>query len=141
MQWYTYRWLVEDYHKCLKTGCSLEKRQLHDYAPLTRLLGVLAPIAMRLLQLREIARLAPERLALEVLPPEVVHLVAVLADLDPATLTAGRFWREVAQQGGHLGRRRDGPPGWQTLWRGWLHLQTLLEGVHLAPLLPPQKCG
>lgn len=141
VQWYTYRWLVEEYHKCLKTGCSLEKRQLRDFAPLTRLLGVLAPIAMRLLQLREIARVAPERLAVEVLPPEVVHLVAVLAELDPETLTAGRFWREVAKQGGHLGRRRDGPPGWQTLWRGWLYLQTLLEGVHLAPLLPPQKCG
>jgi hypothetical protein len=141
VRWYTCRWLVEDYHKCLKTGCSLEKRQLQDYAPLTRLLGVLAPIAMRLLQLREIARLTPERLAWEVLPPELVYLVALLADLDPEVLTAGQFWREVAKQGGYLGRRRDGPPGWQTLWKGWLYLQTLLEGVHLAPLLPPQKSG
>jgi len=31
-----------------------------------------------------------------------------------------------------LSRRGDGPPGWKTLWKGWLHLQTLLEGVQLA---------
>jgi hypothetical protein len=139
--WYTCRWLIEDYHKCLKTGCAIEKRQLHDYGPLTRLLAILAPMAVRLLELREIARQTPERLASEVLPPELVHLVARLADLPPETLTVETFWREVAKQGGYLGRRRDGPPGWQTLWRGWLYIQTLLEGVHLAPLLPSSKSG
>jgi hypothetical protein len=139
--WYTCRWLIEEYHKCLKTGCAIEKRQLHDYESLTRLLGILAPIAVRLLELREIVRRAPERLAVEMLPPPVVHLVALLAELPPEALTVERFWREVAQQGGYLGRRRDGPPGWQTLWRGWLYIQTLMEGVHLAPLLPPKNPG
>jgi hypothetical protein len=32
----------------------------------------------------------------------------------------------VAQQGGYLGRKRDGPPGWKTLWRGWLYVQAVL---------------
>jgi len=135
--WYKCRWLAEDYHQCLKTGCSIEKRQLQEGERLIRLLGFLAPVAVRLLQLRELARLAPERLATEALPRDLVHLVATLAEVPPATLTVARFWRAVAGLGGYLGRRRDGPPGWKTLWRGWLYVQTLLEGVHLASRLPP----
>ncbi len=53
-------------------------------------------------------------------------------------MTAATFWRLVARLGGHHGRVRDGPPGWRTLWHGWLYVQTLLEGVDLAPLLPPR---
>lgn len=137
VQWYTCRWLVEDYHQCLKTGCLLEQRRLGKEERLERLLGVLAPTAVRLLQLREIARLEPQRLAKAALPRELVHLVAHLAEVEAETLTVAGFWRAVAQQGGYLGRRRDGPPGWKTLWKGWLYVQTLLEGVRLAPHLPP----
>ena len=34
--------------------------------------------------------------------------------------------------GGHLNRKRDGLPGWITLWRGWLELRPLVEGFLLA---------
>ncbi|HKA54743.1 MAG TPA: IS4 family transposase, partial [Candidatus Binatia bacterium] len=34
--------------------------------------------------------------------------------------------------GGHLNRRGDGLPGWQTLWRGMLTLQALVEGARLG---------
>jgi len=137
VDWYTQRWLAEDYHQCLKTGCAMEQRQLQTYAGLTRLLGLLGPLAAHLLELRELARREPERLAPEALPGELVRVVAALAEVPVATLTLAGFWRSVAQQGGYLGRRRDGPPGWQTLWRGWLYIQTLLEGIHLARHLPP----
>jgi hypothetical protein len=137
VEWYRCRWVVEDYHQCLKTGCRLEQRHLQSYAALVRLLGFLALIAVRLLQLREIARLAPERLAREVLPAELVRVVAHLANMPVGDLTLERFWRTVARRGGHQGRKGDGPPGWKTIWRGWLEIQHLLEGVHLAAHLPP----
>ena len=136
-EWYSCRWLVEDYHKCLKTGCDLQARRLSDGAKLLRLLGVLAPIAVYLLQLREWARLTPDRLAHEVLPADQLAVVAHLAQLSSARMTLGQFWRAVATQGGYQGRRSDGPPGWQTLWKGWHYIQTLLEGVRLAARLPP----
>jgi Transposase DDE domain len=28
VEWYQHRWLVEDYHQCLKSGCRIEERQL-----------------------------------------------------------------------------------------------------------------
>jgi hypothetical protein len=93
--WYRVRWIVEDFHQGLKTGCRVEQRQIQTYEGLRTLLGLLSPEAVRL-----------------------VHL------------------RTVARQGGYLGRKGDGPPGWKTLWLGWFYVQTLLEGVHLATRLP-----
>ena len=47
--------------------------------------------------------------------------------------------REVAlaigRLGGHLNRKSDGLPGWQTLWHGMNTLYALVEGVLIAPRL------
>jgi len=130
--WYSHRWVVEDYHQCLKTGCRLEQRQLQTVERFFRLLGLLSPVAVRLLQLRDVARSSPDRPACEVVEADLLTVVATQAGLDPANMTTEVFWREVARLGGYLARRRDGPPGWKTLWAGWLRVQTLLEGFHLA---------
>jgi hypothetical protein len=131
--WYRRRWIVEDYHQALKTGCRMEERQIESYEGLRRLLGLLAPTAVRLLQLRTLARQQPERPAAEVLPGEVVQLVALKTGGQAAGMTVEQCVKRIAQLGGYQGRRSDGPPGWKTLWHGWLKIQTLLEGVHLAP--------
>lgn len=135
VQWYRMRWLVEDYHQCLKTGCQIEARQVQTYEGLRTVLGFLAPLAVRLLQLRALARQQPERPAQEVLPPDVVKVVAHLAHVSSERLTSRQCWHRIAQAGGYLGRKGDGEPGWKTLWKGWLYIQTLLEGVALASQL------
>lgn len=130
--WYRRRWIVEDYHQALKTGCRVEERQVESYEGLRRLLGLLAPLAVRLLQLRTLARQQPERLAAEVLPAEVLEVVALKTGGQPTGMTVEQCAKRIAQLGGYQGRRSDGPPGWKTLWHGWLKIQTLLEGVQLA---------
>ncbi len=135
VDWYRARWIVEDSHQGLKTGCSIELRQLQSYEALRRLLGLLAPTAVRLLQLRAAARDAPERRASETLPRDLVQVVALLAKVPAASLTAQQCWFTIARYGGYLRRRSGGPPGWKTLWKGWFYIQALLEGVHLAPRL------
>src|SRR2546422_1500375 len=135
VDWYRACWLVEDYHQGLKTGCSIELRQLQSYEALRRLLGLLAPTAVRLLQLRAAARDGPERRASETLPTDLVQVVALLAKVPAASLTAQQCWFTIARYGGYLRRRSGGPPGWKNLWKGWFYIQTLLEGVHLATRL------
>jgi hypothetical protein len=130
--WYEHRWVVEDYHQCLKTGCRLEERQVQSAERLIRLLGLLSKLPVRLLQLRDLGRQEPERPAHEVLEADLLAVVAAQTGQTPGQMTAGAFWKAVAQMGGYLARRGDGPPGWKTLWKGWLRVQTLLEGVHLA---------
>jgi hypothetical protein len=38
----------------------------------------------------------------------------------------------VAQLGGFLRRASDGPPGWQTLWQGWLRLRWFVAAMRFA---------
>lgn len=138
IEWYRARWIVEDYHQGLKTGCRMEEREIRDYEGLKTLLGIVAPVAVRLLQLRTLSRELPQENALRALPADVVHVVAHVTKQDAHTLTVQQCWHGIARQGGYLGRKSDGPPGWKTLWLGWMKIQTLLQGLHLAPLLSDQ---
>jgi Transposase Tn5 dimerisation domain len=137
IMWYKWRWLVEDFHKVLKTGCLLEERCLQTVEAFCNLLGILTPTAMRLLWLRQTAQTAPDTPATEVISKEVIQVVLHLDKRPEATLTAKDLWHTIARFGGYLDRKSDPPPGWLTLWRGWIRVQTVLEGVHLARQFPP----
>lgn len=132
VEWYECRWLIEDYHQCLKTGCRIEVSQLDHALDLQRLLGFAAPIAVRLLQLRQVARTAPNQLAATTIEPLLLQLLAHHLQRAPTELTLAQFWQEVARLGGYLGRSRDGPPGWRAVWKGWRLLSDWAEGARLA---------
>ena len=53
------------------------------------------------------------------------------------TAELGDVRRTIARFGGYLDRRSDPPPGWQTLWKGWIYVQTILQGVSLARQFSP----
>ena len=129
--WYSCRWLVEEYHKCLKTGCKVEERQLEHVERLEPLVGVLSVVAVRLLQLKHEARVDPDTPAAAVVPGPYVKTLAAYLKIS-ATMTARQFWRGTAQLGGFLGRKGDGDPGWQALWHGWWKLQLLTDGAELG---------
>jgi len=132
--WYERRWMIEEFHKAQKTGCRLEATQLRSAAAFTCLAALCAVVAVRLLQLRDAAQ-DPARAAapaLGVIDPTWVRVVSRLAKhADPATLTLGEFYRAVARRGGWLGRKHDGQPGWQTLWRGWRQIADYVTGIQL----------
>ena len=139
--WYAHRWVIEEYHKALKTGCRFEASQLQTAAALQRLLALLSPIAARLLTLRSLSRTQPEDLAQHHVPLDLIRLVERKRQLKtPAEqLTVRAFWHAVAQIGGFIGRRRDGEPGWQTLWRGWSWLinAAWVLDIHVSVSLQP----
>lgn len=136
IEWYELRWVIEEYHKCLKTGCAMEERQLETAARLQALLGLLAVVAVRLLQLRTLSRTDPSRPALEIVPQLLVQAVKQRLNLKPsvAEMTIREFFHGVARLGGFIGRKSDGDPGWQTLWRGWEKLQDLCWGLETLPV-------
>lgn len=100
VDWYRLRWLVEDYHQCLKSGCRIEQRQRPRVDGLMRLLGLLSPLAVRLVQVREGARQEPERPAHEVIDPLTLAILTERCGGSPATMTLAAFWTEVARLGG-----------------------------------------
>lgn len=137
IEWYTHRWVVEEYHSCLKTGCAIEKSQLQHGDRLQRLLGFVAILAVRLLQLRDWSRTKPNLLAVTVVQPILVQIIAYQTHSNPNTMTVKQFWGAVASIGGFPERKSDGQPGWKRLWHGWLRLLDWAEGVHFAQNLPP----
>jgi Transposase DNA-binding len=88
-EWYRASFRVEDYHHCLKTGCRIEERQVQSAERLIRLLGLLSPLAVRLLHLRDLSRQAPERPAHEIIEPETLAVLAALVGLSPSIMTVG----------------------------------------------------
>jgi hypothetical protein len=137
---YEQRWLIEEYHKALKTGCNTESHQLKTKGRLEALVGVASVVAIRLLQLKSFARTNPEKKARSVVPSVWLRMLKLAGKLSNVSdLTVGQFYREVAKLGGFLARKGDGEPGWITIWRGWEKLNAL---VTLANELEQQdKCG
>ncbi len=120
---YRARWLIEEYFKALKTGCAFEGRQLRSIRTLTNALGILAPIAWRLLLLRTLEREAPKTPAADVIEPLLLEaLASKLKEIrEPKALpvhpTVADFMQGVARLGGH--HKSNGPPGWKLLWYGF----------------------
>jgi hypothetical protein len=137
VQWYAWRWLLEDFHKALKTGCRMEQHNVQSMEAMWKLLAILTPIALRLLVIRQTAQQASDTPATAVVSQETIQVVILLDIRHRAILTVKQLWHAIARLGGYLDRKSDGPPGWQTLWKGWMRVMHTLEGVHLAALLHP----
>lgn len=137
MGWYCRRWLIEEFHKAQKTGCRLEESQLESPEAFVNLAAIAAVVAVRLLNLRDQADQADgtEQPAMQWFDALWVLVVSRLAKHpDPSTLTVQQFYHTIARQGGWLARRRDGGPGWQTLWRGWSKVAHYVTGIELLNL-------
>jgi hypothetical protein len=133
VDYYGCRWLIEEYHQCLKSGCKVEQRQLEKAERLEPLIGMLTVVSVRLLQLKNDARLTPERPAVECVPPELVQTLALLIkEKNPEQISVRRFTHEVAKRGGFMGRKSDGEPGWRTLFQGWQELSLIHAGYQMA---------
>jgi hypothetical protein len=129
---YRRRWLIEEYFKALKTGCSLEKRQVESYGALCKILALFIPIAYRLLLLRNLERLDPNAPATSVFSHTDLEIMqrAPSNQTLPPPVTVADALLHVARLGGHL--KNNGRPGWQILSWGYEKLLTLRLGWELA---------
>lgn len=144
VNWYECRFVIEEYHKGMKTGCGIEQLQLTTISRLEPAIGVLSVLTTTLLNLRDQAR-APEadtRPASEVVRAEYID---VLVNHYPERLrgfvSVKVFYMHVARLGGHQNRKCDGFPGWLTLWRGWMKLESMAIGYRLAKRKRQTTCG
>lgn len=143
---YTHRWRTcEDFHKCLKTGCAIEQRQIENVSALKNALAMLSLMAIRLLRMRHMALINAQAPVTEVLEENEIPLARHLAEkyLKPIDLTFAPketvlWWvLLLGRLGGHQGFKHKGMPGWQTLWKGWLYFRTLQEGINMSKNFAP----
>jgi len=128
---YATRWMIEEYHKALKTGLGAERLQLESAERLFAAIAIMSVVALRLIELRERLRRYPDAEAAQAgLSPLELE---VLREKSGRTLhTVREVALAIGRLGGHLNRTGDGLPGWQTLWHGMNTLHALVEGVLIA---------
>ena len=130
--WYRMRWIIEEYHKAQKTGVEIENMQFSYLDRLSAEIALLSVIAVHLMTLRDQSRApdAKERPATDCVPRLWVHMLSKWRHKEPRLdWSVHDFFYALARLGGHQNRKSDHAPGWLVLWRGWMHLQSMLDGA------------
>lgn len=136
MRWYSYRWLIERFHYVLKSGCGIEALQLKRADSLMKAVAIYSLAAFNIMQLTYQSRQTPDVSCEVVLSPKQWEALYMLKfktsklPKQPPSLQEATRW--LAQMGGHLGRKSDGPPGLKTVWQGY---ESLLQAVALYEVL------
>jgi hypothetical protein len=139
--WYERRWIIEEYHKGMKTGCQIEDLQFTAVERLEPAIALLSAVALTLLNLRDASRRpdAQTRRATTVVAEDYVAVLSLWRhNKIRRDWTIHDFFFALARLGGHQNRKRDHRPGWLLLWRGWSKLQLMLDGYLAAQ---HKKCG
>jgi len=123
LAWYTQRWGIEVFHRTLKSGCNIEERRLEDGARLQTCLAIDMVVAWRICHMVRLGRDVPQ-MPCDVYFDEAEWKALVVYHTGKPTPpkaqppTLHEAIRMVAMIGGFLGRKGDGEPGAETLWRG-----------------------
>jgi hypothetical protein len=133
---YRMRWLIEEVHLALKSGCQIEELQFETTKRTAKMVALYSPVAVRIVQLRSRSRIEPDSPCTVVLSEQEWHVLHVAIHkkplpkgAPPPTLRQAVLW--IGRLGGHLNRKSDGMPGIRTLWQGWRDLMIMLP-VYLA---------
>lgn len=135
IEWYTARWMIEEYHKAMKTGCGIESLQFHSEDRLKPAIALMSILAVTLLRLRDAGRAtdAKERLATDFVDRDHVRALSLWRHREVRMdWSISDFVLALGRLGGHQNRAGDGPPGWITLWRGWADLMARVDAMGLS---------
>lgn len=143
LQWYARRWGIEVFHRILKSGCRIEDRQLGTADNLQACLAIDMVVAWRIHYLTHLGRLTPDLPCTVAFQDDqwkalIIKQTNKLPPEQPPTLH--QMIRLIAMLGGFLGRKSDGQPGTQTLWRGLQILDDIAAAYRsfkIAYAIPP----
>lgn len=143
VSWYECRWVIEEYHKGLKTGCRIESPQFTHEDRLEPAIALISIVTLTLLSLRDAGRRedARTRKASDIISDDYIEMLSIWRHgRIREDWTIHDFVWAMARLGGHQNRKNDHPPGWQILWRGWTELQAMLYGAEVVKQ-KLKRCG
>jgi hypothetical protein len=136
---YIAKWLIEEFHMGLKTGCSIEDKQFETRPRLENILGISSMVACRLLQIRDICRSGIDVPATEVLTTPQIEILQSVNPKLSTDCTIQQALPVIAQLGGFRKSKKNSSPGWRTLWRGFTRLLEREEGYKIAKAMSQMK--
>jgi hypothetical protein len=121
LDYYCCRWEIEVYFRTLKSGCKIEELQLERQDRYEVCLAMYMIVAWRVLYVLMLGRECPAMRCDAVMSEAEWKSVSVIANAQPAPAQPPLLADMVvliAELGGYLNRKNDGPPGPQTMWIG-----------------------
>lgn len=135
IQGYKRRWLVEELHKGMKTGCKIEKRQFSSLHATLNSIALLTLMAVWLLRIKVQAQTGGDEDMSPMLAEQEQQVLQILANKHLRPLQKQKLkafsakWLAVllGNMGGFVGNQDRHMPGWQTLWLGYARYKAFYE--------------
>lgn len=146
VKWYTYRWLIEELFRILKSGQQVEKAKFDSGHALMNWCALRLMMAVRLLHLLTHRKDENFESALPYFSPEEIQILEFSEEKlisekskihRPAKKTLAWATLVIAIMGGYKATPSAKPPGQENLWRGMARLEAALIGFAAAQ----EKCG
>ena len=135
LDWYVQRWMIEVFHRTLKSGCRIEDRQLGTVCRLENCLAIDMVVAVRVMHLTWLGRTKPKQPCTIYFEDHQWKALSCFLTRKPTpqktvpTIHDVVGW--IAKLGGHLGRKSDREPGTQVLWEGIQRADDIIETVRV----------
>ena len=129
------RWKIELLFKTLKSGLKIEKMRFKTISRYLNAVALLVPVAWRVEYLKEAARVDPHSPCSKYFNQTQWTAIMIFknqAAVDPTQPpTTADFLKTVAQIGGYINKKSQGPPGSQTIWRGMARFDTIVQAFQI----------
>lgn len=130
VRWYCRRWRIEEWHRVLKSGCGVLDHQNQTGETLARTISIDAVVAWRIMLLALLGRELPDLPCELLFNPWECKVLELIAQ-KKKNVSLGEAIVLIAKLGGYLNRRCDGPPGFQSLWRGYARFNDMVYAIML----------
>jgi hypothetical protein len=121
LDYYCCRWEIEIYFRTLKSGCKIEELQFERQDRFEVCLAMYMIVAWRVLHVLMLGRECPTMRCDAVLAEaewKSVYVIVTNEDAPGKPPLLSAMVKMIAEMGGYLNRKHDGPPGPQTMWIG-----------------------
>ncbi|HYX37262.1 MAG TPA: IS4 family transposase [Oligoflexus sp.] len=142
IEWYGFRWRIEEYFRILKSGCAVENCRLSSADRLIKYITTMSVVAFKILYLSKVALIHPDEDCSKILSKEEwqalyrrEHHTKEIPN-DPPTIRNAVVW--LGKLGGFMNRKSDHLPGPMILWRGF---ETLKESIAMWNIAKHENCG
>jgi len=132
IEWYTQRFQIEVYHRTLKSGCKIEERQLGNAQRIEGCLAIDMVVAWRIVHLTKLGREVPEVPCTVFFEEAQWKALVTFVTRDARVPDQPPTLREAIlmmakRLGGFLGRKCDGEPGAEIIWKALQRLDDITQ--------------
>lgn len=132
IHWYRMRWMIEELHRVVKSGCGAEEMRLESKDRLMKYLLLLFVVGTRILWISKLAKVKGEEPCTEAFSDEEWQILYVRKYNQKPPDNYVPTIKEAVRLLGILGgfyeyNKRE--PGTMTLWRGMKRLKELIKGI------------